>query len=272
MNDRMYDPLATTGSLTLDFPALHLWWKNGNPQIPPQQGVAHFGGWCASKTDADQTLAEMERTIPTSFSAQTYTNSKNESYQVYASRIVAVAPIIKRVGWFENDEKRQYSKVEVLAYLATVDLKNKIYVPWGPVLLTGSSFSGVAITDALALWGRKITPLTKQDEAPSWAHWAVIGTVREAIYIEQRGKNKKSPITPCEVAIPKEVTEQFVFGRFIGKELMSKLIDYRLMSHDWAASWNEKKGEVIAKASEADEPTQPPTNVPEDISTGNIPF
>lgn len=277
MLDRKSDPMQSSGQVTLDFSALHLWWKNGNPQADPKSIVNYFGGWCAHREDADKTLTEMQRTIPPTFQPFTYHSSDNKPYDVYATRVVAVTPILKRSRWFtDRDTNRPYNRTEILVMMATIDIKAKAFVPWGPVVLSGSSYSGVAITDALAGWRRKIERFCN-DAKPVWAHWVVLGTVRDTIYTELRGKGtKQSPITPCEISMPADVSQQFVEGRYIGDQLMGSCVEYRLMSQDWAASWNDYKGEITASPENGDQPgnkNQPqPTTYQPEPDPGNIPF
>jgi len=259
-----YDPFSTTGTVELDFPVFRVYWKNGSSAHAPEQGVAYYGGWCADKVKAEEALAAMGNDIPAGFKALTMKNRQGKAYEVLASRQVTVAPFLKRVGWFTNDQGRKYSAHQILAYAAAPDPKTKTFTPWGLVLLTGSSFSGLAVIIALSQWKRKIAPvITDHDKFPIWAHWVTLGTMRADIYTEQRGKGANtSPITPCEFYLrdDKIPLPEFVAKRFIGSDLMAQCAEYRQLSLAWAEYWNERE-DAQAEGKETG-PMQPPDNYP----------
>ena len=266
-----YDPMSSSGTVELEFQALRLYWKNGSAALDANQGVAYYGCWCADKAKADEALAAMGNTIIPGLKAVTLKNRQGKAYEVYASRQLTIAPILKRVGWFTNPEGRKYSAHQILAYAAAPDTKTKTFTPWGMVLLTGSSYSGLAVINALAGWKRKITPVIDTPETtPAWAHWVTLGTLRADIYTEQRGKGTNtSPITPCEVYLPddKIPLKEFVTKRFIGSELLTQCLEYRDLSMAWAEYWNERV-DAQAEGKETGQ-VQPPDNYPQD---DRVPF
>lgn len=275
-----YDPFASEGKIELSFPALALWWKNGNGRVIPSEldevaktelrkklGVTYYGGWCAHKSKADESLKDMGAVMLPGFSLVTM-EGKEGAYDAYSARQITIVPLLKRIGWFKNQNdptgKKQTSRHEILCYIATMNMQQKTFNPWGIGVISGSSFSGLAIINALSTWKRKIERLCSE-EHPAWAHWVTIGTMRPNIYTEMRGKgNLTSPITPCEFYFPPEgPIEEFVSKRFIGTDLMGKCMNIREESQAWAEYWNER---TEAMSTEQAGPDAPDNFAPEEAS------
>lgn len=276
--NKMSDPLATTGRITLPFPVLRVEWFNGKGGADPQKyEVSHFGGWYIQlKTTAysvEEVLSETGRSMLTNFPLVSM-NGKDGPFQAYASRTITVCPILKRIGWFTNDKGNPYSSVQILVWASIPNAKTKTFDPWGPVLLKAKSLTGVSITNALYNWGQKIKSYATEAQ-PAWAHWVTLGTLRPQIYTESRGKGKDTSLaTPCEFYFPTDKDPAaFVTGRYVGDKLRDEFLQARDVSQDWADAWNLKynqrrTGQAAEEAE--DDSIQPPDNyAPEDQ---NVPF
>lgn len=234
-----------TNRIDLPYPHLKLWWKNGVIQAPNDNTVRFHGGWAVNTGDAENTLAAMRKSeLPSYFTEpMDFVNRKNETFSIYTARFVPVALIARRKAWFTSQQKgSKYSRVNFLVYLAEIDTKNKVYVPWGPATLQASGFSGMHIEKAFQRW-EAITASARHEFAnalPAWVFYALLGTVDSERQIVEVGSGSNvSPITPCKVREPEAMGLDDLKKWFIGKEVLAETNELRELADDWLHAWDD---------------------------------
>lgn len=269
--------------ITLPFAAPFLWWMNGDNHYKPtkerpQADARYFGGWSSNQDGFDIALADIGRdTAPAGFSLVELVGDEGD-YSAYITRAVSVVPIGKRSRWIKNDEGKSRSHVQYLCYMAGIETEEnrKLYVPFAPVVLSAKGWSAAALETAFQTWGSKTAKARNEfaSKAPAWFFYAPIGTFGKEPNVKQVGGKQKSPITPCSVYVPDDVTADVLQTVFVGDVIAGAMVEYRRLASDWLTAWQQP-----AAGEDAPESAQPagrnrqsapppPTNFTED----NLPF
>lgn len=251
-NSRKDDPFGGSGgAIQLDFPALPIYWKNGNARLPETAGVEHFGGWCSDAAKFENTVAELGIEPPAGWVKQTMRNDKGDEYEVYCARQVIFAPVRKRSAWFtaRDGSKKSNSAVNVLGYMAVVDPKVKpearTFIPWGFVVISAKSLTGKAVEDLLASWKSKVTPILRQTKDASQSlgdYYVSIGTFGKIATETHKSKSggQSSTVTPCRLVVPDTITPEVIAKRYIGEGISAICAEAFTNSQEWADDWNKR--------------------------------
>lgn len=237
-------------AVELPFPALHLWWHNGNRQLKVLGEVPFNGGWAAdAEAYASLDVAPFGFTGPI-----TLTNREGNDYTAFMARSVAVAVIARRKRWVVDREGKQgvngkpkgRSQVQVLAYAAGLEDagggKGVRYIPWGPVVLSGKGFAGKSIEDALRTFERGTADARRlyANGYPFSFFYANIGTFGKEPNTQMVGSaNQQSPITPCEVHVPDPVVEDHLKAWFVGGDIAAVMMTYKAQAREWLEEWEK---------------------------------
>ena len=232
------------GGAKLPFAAPILWWKNANTELAGMDeitDVRRFGGWGISKDDIDEQKDQLPPELPANWKLfETLRNHDGGTYAAYLTRQVWVAPIDRRYVWKTYDGKAR-SKVNILCYMA-VGTPDKKLLPWGAVVLSGSSYSGKAIDDAIAKFKTDTDKL--RDGDPVNLFYIPLGTFGNApIFDKYTGKEgKSSSTTPCQLFTPEGgYTAQTLDDWFVGDEVAAEMGLLRAQAGEWLDEWNKKK-------------------------------
>ena len=235
--------------VTLPFPNLFLWWKNGSMQAAKDKTVRYHGGWAANIDETNETLAQMMLDdLPVYFTEpMSFTNRDGNEFQVYTARYVPIAVIDRRKAWFERDSGGRYSKVQILGYMADLDKDNKEFVPWGPVVLSARGYSSMHMERAFQRWqtvtAQARAKFSKSNKPlPAWIFYALVGTVSSERITESVGSgNQTSMITPCKVREPSpdEMTFEKMQKWFVGHEVVQEMNELRALADEWLHAWDD---------------------------------
>ena len=220
----------------LPFTCPPLYWYNGQGVNKTIGGAAFFGGWQCPPEPFEQASSEFGFT-PKGWAKATLTNREGDEFEAYLSRTVLIAVFGLRVRWFEDEESgAKRSSVQVLGWLASYEDKEKPFLPWGPVMLSGSGYSGKAITDALSAWGQ-VTGVVRREFAHGLSanlFYAPLGTFGQERKAKEVGGRKKSPITPCQVMeIKQPITYVQLERWYVGGAVQQKMAECRALAKDW---------------------------------------
>jgi hypothetical protein len=253
------NPFAGTGEVTLPFPHLRLFWHNGDGKAALNSGVYHYGGWFSGQDDMNSDLSEWGiKPDMLGFSGpDTWVNNKGKEYQAYHNRQIYIAPIAPRVTWrkIKKDDGSWTSKstYALLCWLAYPADKTMKYL--GPAVISGSSYSGGAIEDAIKSYPG-ITAKARAEAAPdvpSWQWYIPIGTFGNKRIQVVVGKGaKQSPIVPAQIFVPDGGwTAEKVAHYFVPNEQVQQIMDTKKAAEEWLA-WKP--------SGEATQPTTQPTD------------
>lgn len=272
--ERTQKALQTTNKIELPFPALELYWSNGNAQSKSIGGVQYFGGWGVQAEDMEAYCQEQGVDPLPGFSKVERTNDEGVDYTVYLGRIVSAAPFARRAAWF-TDQKTGSSRsaVQYLCYLGYYDKQKKIYQPWGFGVLKARSFSGVELDNAVRFWERGTASVRKEIAAdpkqipPAAFFYGFFGTFGDTPLYAPKGKGKKSSITPCQCFISNNLNAEFLTNSYVGDTIATIMVESLDVAQEWLDDWNKRKETTRSE----DTDIQPPDDGSDDYDNG-VPF
>jgi hypothetical protein len=245
----MGNPFSVPGEISLDLPHLQLYWHNGKSEAGTDKGVYHFGGWFCG---ADEILAAIENFAPVKLDTigfkgpDTWHGRKESEYQSYHIRSIYVAPIAPREVWRQvvNDkgEKKWRSTYSMLGFMAYLSEKKFKFL--GPVVISGSSYSGEAVKNAIMSFpaltaeARRVAAPT----VPAWQWYIPIGTFGPKRISRIVGKgNSSSPIVPAQIYNPDggwkpETIEHY----FVSDDVADQMKATKDAAQEWLA-WKPDK-------------------------------
>lgn len=237
--------------LKLPFAAPTLWWKNGNPDLSDTEEITdarRFGGWGISKEELDELKGKLPPELPTNWKYfDNLRNAQSKTYQAFLARNVYAALIDRRYTWTTFEGKSQ-SKVNYLCYLAV--RSEKKLLPWGAVVLQGSSYSGKAIDDAVSKFKAETGKLRGDD--PVNLFYIPLGTFGGTPKFDPRtGKSGKSTsISPCQLFVPEGgFTSQTMDEWFVGDDVAADMGLLRIQAKEWLHEW-DKKDDLVRPANQ----------------------
>lgn len=255
--DELKGGMNDNSGIKLPFPAPTLYWYNGKTafkDIPEIKDARRFGGWGVGKDDMD------EQGIAPSPAWQLHnlTNSKGKAFEAYLFRSAWVAPIARRFAWFENEGKSR-STINILSFLA---LRNKegAFLPYGPVILKATSFTGIALDRCFKEFTSKTSEL-RGETLPNF-FFTPIGTYgAEPKFNTNKGKGgQESSVTDPQLYIPDGgYNEDFLQSCFvpnIGQDILGKMAAFKKQAQPWLDDWNNRKGNKTVETTPA-EPEPP---------------
>lgn len=263
----------TNGSgIQLPFAALNLWPHNGTKefaQFAQQAPVSYFGGW---HMDAEK-LEQMSGQFPVSLDKlpwrKTELQGDRNTYTVYESRVIHIAPIAFRTSWVGEDRSRkpeydpshQRSHTQYLTLIGVKIDNNPVQMLCPAVVTVKGMYQSLAIKTALNDWGKLIHRFKaelKAQNLPPAAFWHSIGTVGNTANFEQTKKG--AIVTPVKaVMIPDNPTAEWLAQRFVGGANLAIAVRLMKEAKDWLEAW---KKPVASRLPAVDEPPMP--EVPED--------
>lgn len=235
--NELANPLQTGDFVELPFYAPFVWVLNGKANLknPTDKiNVPYFGGFAVSKEDFE--LAVTEFGNPGNFTFYPMTNQEGKDYEVYASRTVAVAPIVTRERWIEGR-----GHVQILAY-AGRRADDGQFAPWGPVVLTAKSYTAKNLRESLKAW-ESFTAKVRREFAPGYPanlFYCFVGTFGERKQ-EMVGKGSQSPITPVQLYKGKDgqATAEMLQSNFVGVEVANLMKALKEQAREWVADWKK---------------------------------
>lgn len=253
--DEMRGAMQDGTRIELPFPAPTVWWLTGDLRNRQIGDAPYFGGWAITADELDDKAAAAGLGLPSSFTRRTLVNREGQEYEAYTARSIAVAVIAKRKRWVVSDSGAGRSQVNILAYMGIPGEKRQL-VPWGPVVLSGKSYSGKAIEDSLRQFETATASArrTAAKNMPAWFFYAILGTFEKAPRTEKRGKEgTQSNITPCAVYLPDLVTPEHLPAWYVGPEIAKLMLACKRDAAPWLDDWKEKP-EGAAQQSDGYEP------------------
>jgi len=244
LKDAVKGSMDTNQGVQLPFTAPLMWWKNGEIALkstPEVKDARRFGGWGVSEEE----LANEGLELPETFKPFEMNGNKG-TYNAYLARFVYVAPICRRFVWFQKPDGKWTSKLNVLSYMA--EMKDKVLVQWGPVVITAKGYSGKNIDNAFAKFSTASAALRDGDPVNYFYH--PMGTFApNPVFENATGKGgDSSPITPCQVFIPETgYTPEQMDTYFVGEEVAAVMADLLGQSKEWLADWKNAKKEEVAE-------------------------
>jgi hypothetical protein len=241
----MGNPFQTGDEVSLTFPHLRLYWHNGKPDADKNRGVYHYGGWFSGAEDFMNDVSQFDKKPEEiGFKGDNWTGKDGDEYGVYSSRMVYVAPIANRKIWksyvFEGATKNK-STYSLLGFLAYPTTEKLCYL--GPVVLSGSSWSGAMIEDAV----KKFPSLTADARArvapgvPAWQWYISVGTYGDKRITKSVGTSKTSPIVPAQIYTPDGGwTDKKIEKYFVPDDVVEQMIETRRAAEEWLA-WKPRE-------------------------------
>lgn len=231
----------TEGSLP--FPAPVLFVINGDVKAIKDPAPAMFyGGWATDKGSMDTIVENEKRELLKNLVPTGLVNQQGELIDIYATRSVIVAPVVKRVIWITKDGDRTNDfikgarqHVQVLAILA-----DSAFNIWGPVILSAKGFQAKNLLESFTTWQRH-TAVIRAKEAqgiPAWLFFSAIGTFGKDRKQEMvGGGDKKSAITPIDTYLP-EMTADMLGKLYGGETLANMIVDLNEKADEWRKAWS----------------------------------
>lgn len=247
LTNDLANPLQTGDFVELPFLAPYLWVLNGKANLKNPQdkvNVPYYGGFAVSKDDFEFAVAEYGN--PGNFTFYNMVNQEDKEYEIYASRAVAVAPIVTRERWVEGR-----GHVQILAY-AGMRAEDGHFAPWGPVVLTAKSYTAKYLRDGLKEW-ESFTAKARREYAPGYPSnlfYCFVGTFGERKQI-MVGKTKESPITPISLFKGKDgqCTSEMLQANFVGLEVANLMKSLREQAKAWVEDWKKPaKTEMVVSS------------------------
>jgi hypothetical protein len=253
--DRLNQGMNLGGGIELSFDAPVFWWLNGNPAnraLAATTPAVYFGGWASNAEDIDAVTAE--RGIPGGLVQTDIFTRDSKTIQSYTSRALVVAPIGFRQCWTVGADRaatrsltftpggRQH--IQVLALMG-LQMPDKTYHSWGPVVLSAKGFQAQYLQSALKDWKKALERPRKEfaPNVPAWAFWCALGTFGQAPETRLVGKaGAQSPVTPINLFTPKEITRDTMIRVFVGREGVSEMARLQESAEDWLNAWKTQAG------------------------------
>ena len=242
--------------IRLPWDIVYFYWRNGSNLLRAIGGPQYFGGWAATAEDVDMLMSSGVQ-VPSGLQLVEETSRQNNKpYQVYATRALYAAVIGFRERWSQGDNGKTQSHLQVLAYLGDYNRDDRSFSPIGPSVLTGKGWSGAAIKQALGDWERKTQVARKKytNGLPAHLFYTAIGTFGGELNTRMVGNGgAQSPITPCTVAVPQDVSVEFLRMCFVGRETAQEMADLKVEAEPWLNAWKDREGHVKNDAPPAPE-------------------
>lgn len=240
-------------AVDLPFNVVYIWALNGQTSFKSQGGALYYGGWACKSEDMQAVSDQLSIPIPQDWKQVTISSRDGNEYEAFTTRNIVVAPFGKRESWI-LDGKRSKDYIEggrrhlqVLAYMAESRGENgsKIFVPWGPVVLTAKGYQARNLLDAFNRWNKATAQIRWKvaPGVPAWCFYLSLGTFgkeRQAISVGKPGA--QSPITPIGAYIPERFTEELIASLFVGEEVAGKMSELQDQASDWLNGW---KGSAV---------------------------
>lgn len=237
--DRMSNAMSA-GEMKLPFTAPIISWRNGNANLKELGGVRYFGGWESDALEFENAVEERGGVIPAGFARASMVNDEGREYDAYLCRAFGVAIMGYRERWRPGKNGVMRSHTHILAYLAYRD--NKVYVPWGPVVLSGKGYAGGEIKTALGDWNRGTAEARKKfaKNIPAWFFYAWVGTFGEKAKTRMAGKpGAQHPISPCQVFIPEKIDGDMLKLWYAGRTVAEEMNSLKDRAADWLEAWKK---------------------------------
>lgn len=243
--EKLKNAMKDESGVKLPFAAPTMWWMNGKAALKSVKQIedaTRFGGWGISKEEIDNFGSDLAE-VPSYWQLHDdLTNGQGNTYSAYLCRTAWVAPIARRYGWFEFDGKSR-SAVNVLCYLALYQQKDAPLMPFGPVVLSAKSFTGLDLDKCFKDFAAKSAQL--RGSTPPNFFFHPIGTWgKEPIFSERKGKGgASSSVTPPQLFLPTNgLTTETLQKWFVGPEVAADMAKYLDQAQDWIADWKNRKG------------------------------
>jgi hypothetical protein len=264
--------------IRLPYTVVYWKWQTANAVYKTYGNAPYFGGWIANVGDVDLAVDEYgplpmfdPKTKRGTFGGP-FTIAKRDGgeFEAYGARALAVAVLGKRYRWIEERPgQAKRSHVQVLGYMG-YSQEGKIIQPWGPVVLIAKGLSAKFVTNAFRDFDSK-TRRARQQHAhgiPAWFFYAIVGTFGDKPVTTMVGQaGAQSPITPCDVYLPSEVSADHLKTWFIGEGLIDQALQLRRDAKEWLEDARWKSGKF-----EAEPETEDAGEGPDVWVEGEVPF
>lgn len=250
------DGMKMGEAIELPFPVLYTWVINGQTYEKDRGNAVFYGGFSSKTEQVDEALELMNRATPPSYFQAMEVRPKDDNpYMGYVTRHMSFVPIAFRQRWLIAGDKSGYKlhydgnagakrqHLQLLVYLA--DIKDKVYVPFGPAEISAKGYQAKYMMDALNQW-EKITKPMRGGKVPYNAFWVSIGTWGKERQSVEVGKAQKSSITPISLYLPDNFGETHMKKLFIGKDVAMEMAEYKDMAKEWLGAWAAAAGKSVA--------------------------
>jgi hypothetical protein len=262
--DKLKNAMKDESGVKLPFAAPTMWWLNGKPALKSIKQIddaTRFGGFGISKEEIDNFGSELAQ-IPDYWQLhEDLTNGKGDTYSAFLCRTAWVAPIARRYGWFEFDG-RSRSAVNVLCYLALMQ-SDKTLMPYGPVVLSAKSFTGIDLDKCFKDFAAKTAKL-RGTTLPNYFYHPIGTWGTEPQFVERKGKGgASSSVTPPQLYQPKDGDYKIESLQkwFVGGDVVADMASLYDQSREWLDDWKQRKSDAKIVNPDAEE-IAPPEDFP----------
>ena len=257
---------ASDQGVQLPFDNVLFWWKRGGDER--SDGVLKYGGWVASY---ENVMDVVTGDVPSKLESATFNSMTGGTYDVFATRNMAFAPIGKRFQWayrYSPEGERDPSDkgrghLQVLGISAFLN-EDRTYNIWKATILSAKGLSAKTLQDALAEWDKKTIAIRSSEGngIPSNFFWLHLGTFGKEVNKMRVGSgNKANYITPIQIYIPEELNIEYLKKVYVGKGVATTMSVLASESKEWLAEWDNKKGDKPA----VEEPQPEHNDEPDDF-------
>lgn len=281
--------------VSLDFPYLQLYyWTSGNPQLLrvdnngkalEPNNIEIFGGWYAGENKfIPQT--QLLGGIPKGFYTQEL-HPKGDPFTAYTAPLIYVSYITHREGWFaRKDSAKKISEIDILCLLGEWQIEEKIFKPYGPIVLSASSYTAGDLKQAFRDWREKSSVARMNaKQQPESRFFIPVGGFpnidqngKESVYTERRGTGQKSSVvTPPRLKEPKTIDYNLLKMLFVAhdRSTLDLIRDLYNRAQPWVADMKNKvtraddqlRDEALTSAARYQQnghvETSPPANYPD---------
>lgn len=263
MNEKFFDQydvhedeaeIQFSDNVKLPFPNLRLhWWNFGDPRLlkidestkKPLEpnNIQTFGGWFSASEKYLPAVTAIG-SHPQRFATAMMHPKSNAPFEASTNRIVYVAYIAHREGWFPSKNGKDFSKIDVLCLLGDYLSQDGIFKPYGPVVLSAQSLTAKAVKTAFNHWTNiSMKARIEANRQPGSRFFVPIGSYNNVdenggvtVHTERRGQGAESSIvTPPRLREPKEINHDLLYKLFIAhnRETLNQVREYKELAQPW---------------------------------------
>lgn len=223
----------------LPFPALNLWWQNGNAQLKNLGGCQYYGGWQGEQKQ----LEGQDWTLSKSWERYDFTTRDGKTIPSVGNRIVTVGLIANRTRYTRGQDIHDVRLTWEQGYSSHTQwlgamFSNTAMTDIIPVVLTVKGTQAGNMFKAVKAWQEALATANK-----AWSNYAIsafalsFGTTGDERKARMVGKTgSQSPIVPIEACIAN------VEKRLISRETIERMLDLRTQAKAWLDDWRNQYG------------------------------
>lgn len=239
MEDYAFEYVDETAQEAEEMRLPHVTWLNGKTAMKAAGGIVYTGGMTARRESLKEG-AEIPNWTIGGFEADGKTIETLET----ATPVITVIRYRRRWAkfdgrtcqhWYPITEQHQNGykiQVEAAGFIKGFDL---------PVRFDFRGHASTALLDAMREHASKIVSVANQSAPqgkglPSYAFWLRLKSGAH----EKVGKSQQSDATKPQIVLPKEITQDYVRGLYVGKDALIRSQAFFHELDGWAREWSDK--------------------------------